>query len=97
MSALLDQLLTPEQRAQAAQAEAKIKRRPVWLAMTPAERTTTLNAMYEFGGSFVASLAVAWRKADTTNSIRLGAVMGDYVAQYGPGSPVYAMVERRGV
>jgi hypothetical protein len=69
-------------------------RGPVWLSMTPEERTTTLAAMSEFGGSFVRSLAATWRYADTINSIRLGAVMGDYVRQYGPGSPVYAMVER---
>ena len=102
MSALLDQLLTPEQRAQAELADATIatkpaQRGPVWLSMTEAERRITLMAMSEFGGNFVQALAAAWRFADTLNSIRLGTVMGDYVRQYGPGSPMYAMVERRGV
>jgi hypothetical protein len=64
--------------------------------MTEAERHTTLIAMREFGGNFVVALATAWRLADTTNALRLGVVMGDYVRQYGPGSTLYAMVERRG-
>ncbi len=95
MSALLEQLLTPEQRAEAAKADAQIKRAPAWISMTPAERTTTLTAMAALGGDFVRALAVCWRRADTMNSIRLGAVMGDYVRHYGPGSTLYAMVERR--
>lgn len=73
------------------------KRGPAWISMTEAERRITLMAMAEFGGNFVRSLAVTWRLADTMNSIRLGTVMGDYVRTYGPGSPQYAMVERRGV
>lgn len=92
MSALLDQLLTPAQRADVAVGDAK--RMPVWISMTEHERRTTLAAMQEFGGNFVASLAAAWRKADTVNSVRLGAAMADYVRQYGPGSPVYAMADR---
>lgn len=93
MSALLDSLLTPAQRADAA-AEDVRARMPVWISMTEAERRTTLNAMYEFGGAFVRALAVSWRLADTVNSLRLGAAMADYVRQYGPGTPVYAMCER---
>ncbi len=93
MSALLDSLLTPAQRAEAA---AAAPAGPVWVSMTEAERRNTLNAMQEFGGSFVASLAVTWRLADAINSQRLGHAMADYVRKYGPGSTMYAMVERRG-
>jgi len=92
VSALLDSLLTPAQRADVASEDAK--RMPVWISMTEHERRTTLAAMQAYGGSFVQALVCAGRIADTVNSVRLGAAMADYVRQYGPGSPVYAMADR---
>jgi len=49
--------------------------------MTDTEFFEMIERMEKFGGSFVVSLAYAFRKADSFNRQRL---LTDYVQQYGP-------------
>lgn len=66
-----------------------------WAVMSPEQQRITLHAMHRFGGSFVSRLATVWQLADPINSIKLGATFAGYVAEYGPGTVVYAEAERR--
>ena len=59
----------------------------MWASMTPAQREQTLHNMAEFGGSFVATLAYAWRMADARNSQILGEAFNDLVVRYGSMGP----------
>ena len=52
--------------------------------MTDTEFFEMIERMEKFGGSFVVSLAYAFRKADSFNRQRLLNAFPDYVQQYGP-------------
>lgn len=47
-----------------------------------AEHHDVLNAMEDWGGSFVSLLARAWRAADAENHRRMYATFGEYYRQY---------------
>lgn len=44
----------------------------------------TIGNMSIYGGSFVKALAVAYAKADSTNSARIEMAFPDYIKKYGP-------------
>lgn len=60
-----------------------------WSDMTPEQRRATLQAMCNFGGSFVYRLAMAWICADAINAAKLAEVFPELIAEYGPGSTFF--------
>jgi hypothetical protein len=64
-----------------------------WADLTRDEQAGTLRAAEEVGGGFVSHLATAWRRADSSNSAKLGEAFGAMLVEhYGPGTPAYGSV-----
>jgi hypothetical protein len=80
--------------AEAARAHAAMHAKPrTWADLTRDEQAGTLRAAEEVGGGFVSHLATAWRRADSSNSAKLGEAFGAMLAEhYGPGTPAYGSV-----
>ena len=62
--------------------------------MTYYQKLITVRAMKQYGGSFVKALAEALLMADGSNTARIRGAFTDYMAKYGPGSDMYAAVEK---
>lgn len=60
--------------------------------MTRTEHLLIAEAMERFGGSFVAALGAALRRADTSNMDRIERAWPEYMREYGPGSAPYARI-----
>jgi hypothetical protein len=60
--------------------------------MNDTEKFHTIQAMRNYGGSFVQALAMAWERADSDNSLRIQKAFPEYMAEYGPGSAFYRTV-----
>ncbi len=52
------------------------------MADQPVTNFDIVNAMHDFGGSFVQALAVAFERADADNFTKLKAAFPEYWAQY---------------
>lgn len=59
--------------------------------MNDTEKLHTIQAMRNYGGSFVQALATAWERADSDNSRRIQDAFPEYMHDYGPGSNFYAV------
>ena len=62
--------------------------------MTHDQKLITVRAMKQYGGSFVQALAAALLLADVTNVQRLEGAFPEYMMKYGPGSDMYAAMEK---
>ena len=62
--------------------------------MTYNQKLITARTMRAHGGSFVRALAEALIMADVTNVQRLEGAFPEYMMKYGPGSDMYAAMEK---
>ena len=60
-----------------------------WSQMTTEQQFATLYAMSVYGGGFASQLSEAWKRADSSNSAKLGEAFQDLVSKFGPGSDFY--------